>query len=245
MLQAILLATVHLRNSQKNLWSEVLSRLIVVQENTKYARINNENEEAVITESGTLHIKSELQDVRQYFALQHLRGTARPQVFPFGEAAGATDEGLDQGNTEVASTLRSRYGNGTGSHIQQLNQPTHSNDRVYGADGISPTLNTMQGGNRQPFVAQEDLMIRDGRDNRSCLRSGRTPELSVKGMSIRRLTPIECERLQGFEDGWTEGVSDTQRYKTLGNAVTVNVIQDIFERILTVDNSPTTPQNLV
>jgi site-specific DNA-cytosine methylase len=49
---------------------------------------------------------------------------------------------------------------------------------------------------------------------------------------IRRLTPTECERLQGFEDGWTEGVSDTQRYKTLGNAVTVNVIQDIFEKLL-------------
>jgi len=49
---------------------------------------------------------------------------------------------------------------------------------------------------------------------------------------IRRLTPTECERLQGFPDGWTEGVSDTQRYKTLGNAVTVNVIKAIMERLL-------------
>jgi len=39
------------------------------------------------------------------------------------------------------------------------------------------------------------------------------------------LTPTECERLQGFPDGWTEGVSDTQRYKLLGNAVTVNVVE--------------------
>ena len=45
---------------------------------------------------------------------------------------------------------------------------------------------------------------------------------------IRRLTPTECERLQGFPDGWTEGVSDTQRYKILGNAVTVNVIKAIM-----------------
>jgi DNA (cytosine-5)-methyltransferase 1 len=44
---------------------------------------------------------------------------------------------------------------------------------------------------------------------------------------IRRLTPTECERLQGFPDGWTEGISDTQRYKCLGNAVTVNVIETI------------------
>jgi len=49
---------------------------------------------------------------------------------------------------------------------------------------------------------------------------------------IRRLTPTECERLQGFPDGWTEGVSDTQRYKTLGNAVTVNVIRDIALKLL-------------
>ncbi|HKZ38571.1 MAG TPA: DNA cytosine methyltransferase, partial [Chryseolinea sp.] len=45
---------------------------------------------------------------------------------------------------------------------------------------------------------------------------------------IRRLTPLECERLQGFPDGWTEGVSDTQRYKMLGNAVTVNVVEEII-----------------
>ena len=52
-------------------------------------------------------------------------------------------------------------------------------------------------------------------------------------MRIRRLTPTECERLQWFPDWWTEWVSDTQRYKCLGNAVTVNVIADIFFHILT------------
>jgi len=49
---------------------------------------------------------------------------------------------------------------------------------------------------------------------------------------IRRLTPTECERLQGFPDGWTEGISDTQRYKCLGNAVTTNVITAIGKRLL-------------
>ena len=57
---------------------------------------------------------------------------------------------------------------------------------------------------------------------------------------IRRLTPIECERLQGFPDSWTkyglfEGVrkeiSDTQRYKTCGNAVTTNVIEAVIGKI--------------
>ena len=55
---------------------------------------------------------------------------------------------------------------------------------------------------------------------------------SVSDWRIRRLTPIECERLQGFPDGWTEGISDTQRYKCLGNAVTVNVITEIGLKIL-------------
>ena len=58
--------------------------------------------------------------------------------------------------------------------------------------------------------------------------------------NIRRLTPTECERLQGFSDGWTTrgilddkvvDMSDTQRYKQLGNAVTVNVVQAVAERI--------------
>lgn len=54
-----------------------------------------------------------------------------------------------------------------------------------------------------------------------------TPE----GERLRRLTPMECERLQGFPDGWTEGQSNIQRYKQLGNAVTVNVAQWIAGRI--------------
>ena len=48
---------------------------------------------------------------------------------------------------------------------------------------------------------------------------------------IRRLTPTECERLQGFPDGYTEGFSDTQRYKTLGNAVTVNVVTSLINKM--------------
>ena len=56
--------------------------------------------------------------------------------------------------------------------------------------------------------------------------------------SIRRLTPIECERLQGFPDNWTEGFSDTQRYKMMGNAVTVNVIRAISLNLLSSIKAP-------
>lgn len=44
---------------------------------------------------------------------------------------------------------------------------------------------------------------------------------------IRRLTPLEAERLMGLPDGWTEGVSDTQRYKLCGNGVVVPVVRSI------------------
>ncbi len=155
------------------------------------------------------------QNRERVFIVGHLRGTSRPQVFPFGEANVGVDvrksslsgqiqaqgESPDSGhpNSEVSQ-------NGENGHIHQLNQPTHSNDRVYGTGGVAPTLNTAQGGRRQPFIPS--------------------------GAKIRRLTPLECERLQGFPDNWTEGLSDTQRYKTLGNAVTVNVIEAIMTKLL-------------
>lgn len=64
------------------------------------------------------------------------------------------------------------------------------------------------------------------------------------GTEIRRLTPTECERLQSFPDGWTakgvfdeevKDVSDTQRYKTLGNSVTVNVVESIIKRLYSLE----------
>ena len=51
----------------------------------------------------------------------------------------------------------------------------------------------------------------------------RATVLVVKDEKARRMTPIECERLQGFPDDWTAGVADSNRYKQMGNAVTVNV----------------------
>ena len=155
------------------------------------------------------------QNRERVFIIGHLRGTSRPEVFPFANDSGATPIVSGQ----CSNTLTTRYyggqANGTyvtesklnAQEIVQLNQPKHSNDRIYRTDGLSPTLNTMQGGNRQPFIPEDS--------------------------KIRRLTPTECERLQGFLDGWTEGVSDSQRYITLGNAVTVNVIRDIIYQLIT------------
>ena len=53
---------------------------------------------------------------------------------------------------------------------------------------------------------------------------------------IRRLTPLECERLQGFPDGWTDipGASDSARYKALGNSVAIPCVEFIMGRIAAV-----------
>ena len=74
------------------------------------------------------------------------------------------------------------------------------------------------------------------RTNYSNGKSNETYIGEGEGVKIRRLTPTECERLQGFPDRWTEEgmegkISDTQRYKCLGNAVTTNVITAIMERL--------------
>jgi len=51
---------------------------------------------------------------------------------------------------------------------------------------------------------------------------------------VRRLMPIECERLQGFPDDWTAGQKDTPRYKQMGNAVAVPVVEWILNRLVSV-----------
>ena len=244
MFRAILLASVLLRKYSNPLWNEVLSSLILIQEDTKHERINNKAKKGIITESGTLHLTDNLQDFSKCFSLRHLRGEPRPKVFPFGESEGKNVS--------------------TEQKINQLNQPVHSNDRVYGKDGISPALNTAQGGRRQPKVymlgehrtelgkkTRREIRHKEGRDSTlrgkdhkeyrpttveeaNCLTTGKEniEKWLIKDMKIRRLTPTECERLQGFPDGWTEGVSDTQRYKCLGNAVTTNVVTEIGKKFL-------------
>lgn len=59
--------------------------------------------------------------------------------------------------------------------------------------------------------------------------------LIVDDYGVRRLTPLEYERLQGFPDGWTEGCSDTARHRMLGNAVAVPVAQWIAKRLIEVE----------
>lgn len=97
--------------------------------------------------------------------------------------------------------------------------------RVYETEGKSPTLLATTGGNTQPKI----------RDKSKCVRSGgrgsydRHEWDSVDTHHIRKLTVTECERLQTVPDGYTCGVSNTQRYKMLGNGWTVDIVKHIFK----------------
>ena len=72
---------------------------------------------------------------------------------------------------------------------------------------------------------------------------GATPPSETSGLQygirlenqVRRLTPLECERLQGFPDNWTEGQSDSQRYKQMGNAVAVPVVEWVIQGIVELE----------
>lgn len=179
------------------------------------------------------------QNRERVFIIGHLRDECRCKVFPLGEDGNSLTKKnryqLSESAISGTLTATDHKMHLDGTYIKQINQPKHSNQRVYSDDGISPTLNTMQGGNRQPFIAAQR-----GRENGQQLeprKDGLTNTITSVAKDnyvmpkIRRLTPVECERLQGFPDNWTEGVSDTQRYKQMGNAVTVNVVEAIMRKL--------------
>ena len=115
--------------------------------------------------------------------------------------------------------------------------------RVYGDNGISPTLNTMQGGNRQPKIICEqrcDEGLRFFKDN-ICgtirtINSGGDKRVIEEGFKIRKVTPRECFRLMGLHDDDIDkiqatGISNTQQYKMAGNSIVVDVLEAIFKNL--------------
>jgi len=100
----------------------------------------------------------------------------------------------------------------------------------YGSKALNETLENANLG--EDDVRVLDLYNRKAQDHAPALTEPHHNNLRLyEKSSIRRLTPTECERLQGFPDGWTEGQSDTQRYKQLGNAVSVPVVKVIGEKL--------------
>jgi DNA (cytosine-5)-methyltransferase 1 len=147
---------------------------------------------------------------------------------------------LDGGNTnavEVREVKQLSTNNKSNGGTQPYQQ-----DRIYDVNGISPALS----------AGKSDLMItsgtlrthKDGEGFRE-VKSGKGATIPARAREdgsgqnivavnsrIRRLTPIECERLQTVKDNYTNYVSDSQRYKMLGNGWTIEVISHIFKYIL-------------
>lgn len=135
--------------------------------------------------------------------------------------------------------------------IEQLKQKGNSQGfRVYNTDGKSITLSANGGGMGAKtglYIIASMVGRRLDENGKRCdndlsieykqhitPKSDQTVEkdnLIITENKVRRLTPIECERLQGLPDGYTAGISDTQRYKCCGNAFNVDVITHILSGI--------------
>ena len=157
------------------------------------------------------------QNRERVYIIGHLRGQSRPKVFPIRKSEEVSDSSREEkrkiGST-LSSAITSNYKKGVHAlneqYIMEPREITKNQSmayRIYRSDGVSATIKAVGGG------------------------VGAKTGLYKNGSEIRRLTPTECERLQGFPDGWTEGISDTQRYKCIGNAVTTNVITEIINRL--------------
>lgn len=112
-------------------------------------------------------------------------------------------------------------------------------DRIYSPDGKSVGLSAL-GGGRGAKTGLYAVALRNrgegkrpeiGGDKANAMTTVQTDSMVINDMQIRKLTPIECERLQGLPDNYTEGVSNTQRYKALGNAFNVDVVTHILKYI--------------
>jgi len=121
----------------------------------------------------------------------------------------------------------------------------HNVQNVISDQGISPTVRSNHG-SVQPVQVEHDYIIDENYSSRTRKYMDRSPTIhskagNLKVSNIRRLTEIECERLQGFEDNWTEygdydgvikKIPKSQRYKLLGNAVTVKIVELIGKNLL-------------
>jgi site-specific DNA-cytosine methylase len=106
--------------------------------------------------------------------------------------------------------------------------------------GVMPTMNAFDNGDVRTTITIFHPHYHDGArvqgDTMNTLTSrmgtgGNNVSMVAKESTVRRLTPVECERLQGFPDDWTAGQSDSTRYKQMGNAVAVPVVEWLIGNI--------------
>lgn len=168
----------------------------------------------------------------------------------------------------ISTTLTSSMGAG-GGYVPMINEPVrkygifddekgkHQAGSVWETEGLAPTLDTMQGGYRQPCIEIKEktkkgykeayegdgIYLDRSHQKRGCVQHGMVQTLKTSGnhvgvvtksLRIRKLTPLECFRLMGFSDedfNKIVGISNTQLYKMAGNSIVVNVLVHIFKSL--------------
>lgn len=164
------------------------------------------------------------------------------------------DEGI--GRTITARDYKDPMRVATPKMLGHLNMKGNDSiKRVYDADYINPTLTSMQGGHREPKIAEETRPVitpdrpnkrqngrrfKDNNDEAFTLTAQDKHGVALGNYPqyrIRKLTPLECWRLQSFTDkdfykAKDKGLSNSQLYKQAGNAVTVNVVYEVSKNLI-------------
>ncbi|NLF84079.1 MAG: DNA (cytosine-5-)-methyltransferase [Candidatus Gastranaerophilales bacterium] len=170
------------------------------------------------------------QNRERVFIVGHLGGECGRKIFPIREATEFYNESNENKEEihNIASTMTARqYASWNGNFVavpalDEITENVADAHRVYNMAGIARTLKSEGGG----LGAKTGLYV--------------VGNVNYDGFRIRRLTPLECFRLQGFPDDMVAkaheiGISDSQLYKMAGNSVTVNVVQEIARRIKSND----------
>ena len=163
------------------------------------------------------------QNRERVFIIGRIRGRGGRQIFPFTGENGRDTRKVGQ---ELSVCLDANYAKGATVNTLRKQQRQHVQIRAV----LTPDRPTKRQNGRRVKEPGEEMFTLTGQDHHGvCINTDK--------LRIRRLTPKECEQLQGFPNDWTkygviEGkvveMSDTQRYKMMGNAVTTNVIRDIM-----------------
>jgi DNA (cytosine-5)-methyltransferase 1 len=204
------------------------------------------------------------QSRERIYLIGHLAEAGRnfKQVFPIGESLALSSKecsggGYDQTCSTITSNLKRGVHAKGETYIRAGTLRTHKDGQgfrqVKSDDCPAIPARARNDGSGQPVIIasrgrgenwEQQLEERtDGVTN--TLTGVQKDNLLEEGSKIRRLTPIECERLQGFPDDHTKygdydgvikEVSDSQRYKMIGNAVSVPIVEEIGKRLLRIIN---------
>ena len=191
------------------------------------------------------------QNRERVFIVGNLRGQPRPEVFPLGRCH--AEDGVQDGK-EQSAQARIQAANSKKFSIGTLCHRLYQGDtnNFYIEDGVSGKAQEHQdtaGCKRSPDELVRPVLTPDRkkkRQNGRRIKEHNEPAFTLTsqdrhgvmvGSRLRKLTPLECERLQSLPDNWTRWYSDgsfvpdAQRYERCGRAVTVNVIYEIAKRL--------------